>query len=163
MRAKSGKAPRDDPDAAYAAGLRLLARREHSEIELRGKLAQRGFAGSLVASAVERLRTDGYLSEERFAHSLARHRANQGYGELRIRAELARHGLDGPLLEQALLELDADWVERALGQARRHFSSLPDSRSETARVLRYLTQRGFPPAVAHSALARWAECVQEQG
>jgi len=163
MRAKSRKAPRDDPDAAYAAGLRLLARREHSEIELRGKLAQRGFAKPLVASALERLHADGYLSEERFAHSLVRHRADQGYGELRIRAELARHALDGPFLEQALLELDADWVERALYQARRHFPSLPDSGPETARVLRHLTQRGFPPTVARSALARWAKSVQEQG
>ncbi|TVP86769.1 MAG: regulatory protein RecX [Thioalkalivibrio sp.] len=163
MRAKSRKAPRDDPDAAYAAGLRLLARREHSGTELRRKLAQRGFTGPLAVSALERLQADGYLSEERFARSLARHRADQGYGELRIRAELAHHALQGPVVEEALLELDADWVDRALHQARRHFTSPPDRGHEAARVLRHLAQRGFPASVAHSALERWAESVQEQG
>ncbi|MBS0001944.1 MAG: regulatory protein RecX [Thioalkalivibrio sp.] len=163
MRAKSRKASKDDPGAAYAAGLRLLARREHSRAELARKLEQRGFAASLVTSALARLRDDGYLSEERFAHSLARHRVDQGYGELRIRAELAHHALSGEVVEQALLELDADWVERALLQARRHFPAFRAKGPEAARALRHLTQRGFPASVARSALARWAESVQEQG
>ncbi|MFO8152937.1 regulatory protein RecX [Thioalkalivibrio sp.] len=163
MRAKSRKAPRDDPDAAYAAGLRLLARREHSGVELGRKLEQRGFAASVAASALGRLRADGYLSEERFARSLALHRADQGYGELRIRAELAHHALSAALVDQALLELDADWVERAMSQARRHFPAFRENGPETARALRHLTQRGFPASVARSALARWAESVQEQG
>jgi len=163
MRVKSRKAPKDEPDAAFAVALRLLSRREHSTVELRRKLDQRGFAAALVTPALERLQGEGYLSDQRFALSLARHRADQGYGQLRIRAELAQHGVDGSALEQALAELDADWVERALRQARRHFLEPPETPTDTARMLRYLTQRGFPPGVARRALADWEESVQKQG
>jgi len=163
MRPQSRKAPKDEPDAAYAAALRLLARREHSAVELRRKLNQRGFGAALITPALERLQGEGYLSDERFALSLARHRTDQGYGELRIRAELAQHGVEGSALERALAELDADWVERALRQARRHFLEPPETATDTARMLRYLTQRGFPPGVARRVLADWAESVQKQG
>ncbi len=163
MRPQSRKTPKDDPDAAYAAALRLLARREHSALELRRKLDQRGFAAALITPALERLQGEGYLSDERFAASLARHRADQGYGELRIRAELAQHGVDGSAVERALAELDADWVERALRQARRHFPEPPETGADIARILRHLTQRGFPPGVSRKALADWEESVQKQG
>jgi regulatory protein len=163
MRPQSRKSPGDDPDAAYAAALRLLARREHSSVELRRKLEQRGFAAPLVTSAINRLQGDGYLSEERFAQALARHRADQGYGELRIHAELAQHDVESSTVERALVELDADWVERALRQARRHFPAPPGTGIENARVLRHLTQRGFPSGVARKALTEWVESVQEQG
>jgi regulatory protein len=163
MRPPSRKSPRDDPDAACAAALRLLARREHSSLELRRKLEQRGFAAFPVTSALNRLQGDGSLSEKRFAQSLARHRADQGYGELRIRAELAQHDLESSTVEQALVGLDADWVERALRQARRHFPAPPGTGIENARMLRHLTQRGFPSGVARKALMEWVESVQEQG
>jgi len=163
MRAQSRKAQKDDPDAAYAAALRLLARREHSAVELRRKLDQRGFTAALITPALERLRGDGALSDERFAGSLARHRVGQGYGELRIRAELAQHGVEGSAAERALAELDADWVERASRQARRHFPGPPETGTDAARMLRHLTQRGFAPGVARRALADWEESVQKQG
>lgn len=163
MRPQSRKAPKDDPDAAYAAALRLLARREHSTLELRRKLELRGFTAARVTGALDRLQDESYLSDERFAGSLTRHRVDQGYGELRIRAELAQHGLGGSAVDRALAELNLDWVERALRQCRRHFPGPPESDTEIARMLRHLTQRGFPLAVARRALTNWAESVQEQG
>lgn len=156
---RSPKAPKDDPDAAYAAALRLLARREHSPLELRRKLEQRGFPASIVCGAIERVQDDGYLSEQRFARSLARHRAGQGYGELRIRAELAQHAISTAKVEQALADLEVDWVERALRQACRHFAAPPETGADNARILRHLTQRGFPSGVARAALANWAKSV----
>lgn len=163
MRAQSRKAPKDDADAALAAALRLLARREHSTLELRRKLEQRGFAAALIIPALDRLQGEGYLSDDRFASSLARHRANQGYGELRIRAELAQHGVEDSAAMQALAELDVGWVERALRQARRHFPAPPKTPADIGRMLRHLTQRGFPADVARRALADWAGSMQEQG
>lgn len=163
MRPQSRKAPKDDPDAAYAAALRLLARREHSAFELRRKLEQRGFTASRITGAISRLQDESYLCDERFAGALTRHRVDQGYGELRIRAELAQHGLERSAVDRALAELNVDWVGRALLQARRHFPGSPESDADVARILRHLIQRGFPAGVARRALANWAESVQEQG
>lgn len=142
------------------AALRLLARREHSGLELRRKLHQRGFTETSIGPALERLRADGYLSDTRFAGSLARHRATQGYGDLRIRAELAQHGVGHSVVEQVLEELGADWCEQALAQARRHFVEPPATAGARARVLRHLGQRGFASSVARAALADWRKSEQ---
>lgn len=163
MPVPSRPAPRDDPEDAYAAGLRLLARREHGTQELGRKLEQRGFNSAAIEPALERLREDGYLSDARFAAALARHRAAQGYGDLRIRAELAQHGVEQVLTDAALEELGADWAEQALAQARRHFLKPPETVEARARVQRYLTQRGFAPGATRAALAAWAKSVQKRG
>ncbi|MFO8005195.1 regulatory protein RecX [Thioalkalivibrio sp.] len=157
---QSRPAPKDEPAEAYAAALRLLARREHSGVELRRKLHQRGFTEASIGPSLEQLCAAGYLSDARFAGSLVRHRAAQGYGDLRLRAELAQHGIDHAIVEQALEALDADWCERALAQARRHFGEPPATAGARARVLRHLAQRGFASSVARAALAEW--CKSEQ-
>lgn len=163
MRPPNRKAQKDDPDAAYAAAMRLLARREHSAVELRKKLEQREFSAPLIDSAVARLQREGYQSDARFADVLVGHRAGQGYGEMRIRAELAQHRVAAPDVEQALSELGADWTERAAQQARRHFALPPQGPADAARALRHLVQRGFPSDVARRGLERWRESVQEPG
>ena len=157
---QSRSAPKDEPEEAYAAGLRLLARREHSPLELTRKLEQRGFTGGSIEPALARLRDAGYLSDARFAGSLARHRAGQGYGDLRIRAELGQHGIDHAVVDQALEELGVDWRAQALAQARRHFAEAPESSAARARMLRHLTQRGFASSVARAAVAEWSKSVQ---
>jgi regulatory protein len=157
------QAPRDEPEDAYAAGLRLLARREHSTLELTRKLEQRGFTSASIEPALGRLREEGSLSDARFAGALTRHRAAQGYGDLRIRAELAQHGVEPALVDGALEGLGGDWAEPALAQARRHFPEPPETAEAKARVLRYLAQRGFAPGVARAAVAAWMESVQKRG
>ena len=157
---QSRSAPKDEPEEAYAAALRLLARREHSTLELTRKLEQRGFTGASIGPALEGLRVAGYLSDARFAGSLARHRAAQGYGDLRIRAELGQHGLEHAVVDQALKELGVDWCAQALAQARRHFNEAPETSAARARMLRHLTQRGFASSVASAAVAEWSKSVQ---
>lgn len=142
------------------AALRLLARREHSAFELTRKLEQRGFTRATIGPGLERLRVAGYLSDARFAGSLARHRAAQGYGDLRIRAELGQHGMGHAVVDQALEELGVDWRAQALAQARRHFADAPETAAARARMLRHLTQRGFAASVASAALAEWCKSVQ---
>lgn len=152
------KPPKGDPEAAFTAGLRLLARREHSGFELGRKLRQRGFTH--VAEAVDRLRADGLLSDARFAASMVRHRLAQGYGDLRIRFELSQHALSEETVDSALRSLDVDWVVQALAQARRKARRCPENGEERQRLLHFLVQRGFAPGVAVEALAKWRESEQ---
>ncbi|AGA33124.1 Regulatory protein RecX [Thioalkalivibrio nitratireducens DSM 14787] len=163
MRRPKPKPPRDDPDDAHAAGLRLLARREHGVLELARKLRQRGFTAEAADAGVERLVAEGLLSERRFAEALARHRMAQGYGESRIRAELAQHGIEAADIGHAIGELEVDWVARAMDQARRHFGLPPDTSDDRQRVLRHLLQRGFAMATAKAGLARWRENEHSSG
>ena len=73
---------------ALHCGVGLLARREHSEYELRQKLQLREFPNDDIEAAIIRLLNKGYLSDTRFAQSTCRHRANRGYGWCFIANEL---------------------------------------------------------------------------
>ncbi|MEE9446496.1 MAG: regulatory protein RecX, partial [Arenicellales bacterium] len=68
-----------------------LARREHSEFELRQKLARRMDDVDLLEDVIEALYRDDLLSDERFAQMLCRSRFNRGIGPVRLKHELNQH------------------------------------------------------------------------
>ena len=144
--------PGDKPKtSAYDRALGLLARREHSRRELKLKLRQKGYEGEEAGAAVDRLGDQHYQDDERFAHSLIRSRAAQGYGPMRVRAELKSHGLSDARIRALLDEAAVDWDANALAQLRRRFGgkSSPD-REEKARRAQFLLRRGFPAATVRS-------------
>ena len=141
-RAEDGEA--EGYQESYAAALRLLARREHSQLELRHKLLARNFTETAVESVVERLVDSGLLSDQRFAEVYARSRFERGYGPLRIRAELDERGVGAGLAERTLAELSCCWVESAHRQRSKRFGRrLPGDFRERAKQMRFLRQRGF--------------------
>ncbi len=134
----------DDAAAAERLALGLLARREHSRLELCRKLAQRGFASDVVSAVADRLAQDGSLSEQRFAQAYAYSCAERGYGPLYIQAQLAARGVDDDCARSALLELVEQWPERLAGLIRRRFGRLDDDGRGSLAQRRFLYGRGFP-------------------
>ena len=67
--------PSEVSQARYSA-MNLLARREHSYVELERKLKQRGFADSVIEQALQRLQEQGLQSDQRFVESFIRARAS---------------------------------------------------------------------------------------
>jgi regulatory protein len=134
----------DARQQACAAALRLLARREHSELELRHKLLARQFGGDLIERVVGELAGRGLLSDRRFADVYARARFERGFGPLRIRCELQQRGVAAELVGETLAQLSADWLDSATRQRRKRFGADPpeDARART-RQMRFLQQRGF--------------------
>jgi len=129
---------------SYATALRLLARREHSELELRHKLSGRHFTDSIVDTVVMQLVEQGLLSDQRFAEVYVRGRFERGYGPLRIRAELRERGVSGDLMEQMLAELSSSWVESAGRQRSKRFGHrFPGDYRERAKQMCFLQRRGF--------------------
>jgi regulatory protein len=136
---------------AYASGLGLLARREHSSRELKSKLARRGHEKEDIGKAVGRLIDRSYQSDERFAASTARTRVSQGYGPARIRAELKSHGVAEAAIRAAIAAADADWPALATVQLRRRFGrSAAADMAERARRAQFLLRRGFDPATVRA-------------
>jgi regulatory protein len=145
MTAKCSRRPEEDADAgidvgqAYARALKLLARREHSIRELRGKLAARGVASSVLDQVLERLTGEGLLDEQRFVDVFVRARVERGYGPLKVRADLLARGIDGGLSAQQV-----DWAAVARSARTRRFGDgQPKDYRERARQARFLQQRGF--------------------
>ncbi len=137
----------EDPlQAVLAAAVRLLARREHSRLELAAKLARRGHPDGLIGQALDRLEDDGSLSDARFAEVYARGRAERGYGPRRIRQELRQRGVPDAIADAALAALDVDWRARARAVHRKRFGDAASGDWKArARQLRYLQDRGFDP------------------
>ncbi|GAA0720189.1 regulatory protein RecX [Dokdonella soli] len=143
--------PKDDTRSVYDKALGLLARRDHSTRELKTKLAVRGHAAGEASEAIDRLKEQEYQSDDRFAASLARRRAGQGYGPRRIAAELKSHGLADPAIREAIAAVDIDWQAMASAQLRRrHGAAAPADHDERARRADFLLRRGFDPATVRA-------------
>ena len=115
---------RKDLARVYNAGLNLLARREHSCKELEQKLVKR-FAPRLVQQAINDLRSNGLLSDERFAEALIHARSGKGYGPRYIAQELAQKGIAKELSGELLDERDPQWMARATEVALKKLRTTP--------------------------------------
>jgi len=122
--------------------LRLLARREHSRVELARKLQAHGPPGDELEALLDDLSRRKLLSDERYAESRA-HALSRKYGAARIAHELRAKGLDKGLAEQASRTARATELERAREVWRRKFRVAPKTREERAKQMRFLQSRGF--------------------
>lgn len=134
--------------------LRLLARREHSRLELTLKLRQRRFDPERIEQVLDDCEARGWLDDRRFADMYARQRLEQGYGPVRILGELQQRGVHhSPDCLAAMTE--ADWRRRAVALRERRFglSDLGDDWPEKTRQARFLSRRGFSHEQIEQALS----------
>lgn len=133
-----------DPAVIRAKALDLLARREHSRLELRQKLLQRGFPIDLIEPALDRLSEERLLDEGRYAELYACARADKGYGPLRIARELRERGVPEAMVAATLAALEDDWQPKLRELHRKRFKShIPTAAAERMRQTRVLRQHGF--------------------
>jgi regulatory protein len=120
----------------------LLARREHSRLELARKLAARSFDEALIDAVLDELEREGLLSAERFARSFIEARYARGQGPRRIGRELTLRGIESTA---ALLDDERfDWDALAREARRKRFGpARPASLEDRARQTRFLEYRGF--------------------
>ncbi len=125
--------------------LRLLSRREHSQLELLNKLILKGFDRSDSQQLINELAEQGWQSDKRFTESYSRHRIKQGYGPIRIANELQLRGIDTFELDPIVLELADSWIEVLENVYNKKY---PDEKTllekkEWLKRYRFLKQRGF--------------------
>ena len=133
-----------DAGACRRVALGLLARREHSRLELERKLAARGFPPESIGSTLDELEESGALASARFTESFIRARADKGQGPVRIRAELVERGVDREQAAELLRAADIDWIAVASSVRDKRFGARrPRDFKERARQTRFLEYRGF--------------------
>lgn len=124
--------------------LGLLVRREHSRKELGRKLVARGIEPEQAQAAVDRLTSEGWQDDERFAETLVRNRANGGYGPRHILAELGTHGLDSDAVSAAMDRYEGDFLDNARDLVRRRFGEEgPQDLPQRRKAADLLARRGF--------------------
>lgn len=131
-------------DQIYQTAIRLLARREHSALELQRKLQQRDYPLDLIKQQLAKLMQQDLLSEKRFIESYIRARRNKGYGPVRIKMELQQRGIKPEDIELYLNATDADWLRLSEQVRQKRFGKkIPADFAEKARQMRFLQYRGF--------------------
>lgn len=144
--------PTDDgpplQDEIRSRALKLLSNREHSCLELRRKLCQRGYPADAVERVIDALLADELLSEERLVEAYVAERLGNGFGPLRIRAELRGKGVADALIQPHLVLDEQTLLDHAVRVCRKRFGDAAAAdRQEQARRSRFLEYRGFPPGL----------------
>ena len=138
--------------------VRLLARRELTEKELRLKLQHKEFNRSEVDETLEKLREKGYINDERAAQrTIEKLLTDKRHGVRGITEKLRQRGLQvsGEKIRESCSE-EEEWLI-ALELVKKHFSTLDET--VFPRLARFLTNRGFSSGI----LRRLAdECRKHQ-
>ena len=127
------------------SALNMLARREHSQLELKQKLQTRfKDQEDEIDITLVKLIEDNYQSDQRFCESFIRYRQQKGYGEVRIISELKIKGINTDLIHQSFSESELDGFEVALRVKTSKFGRLVSQDfKDKSKQYRYLQYRGF--------------------
>jgi regulatory protein len=146
------------PDPAYSAALAMLARRELSEAQLRGRLARREHPPEAIDAAIARLRASGLLDDRRVARAAARAEAHvRSRGRVRVLQKLHALGIAHEVAVEAANEvfeaLDEDaLLEAALERRLRGRQARIQDAAHFRRLHQQLIRQGFAPAAVARAL-----------
>ena len=127
----------------------LLARREHTRVELAHKLSPHGTSEEIDIVLNELART-GLQSDARFAESYVRSQSAR-LGAARLRQTLRTKGVATELIETGLVDLP-DEMERAREVWTKKFAAAPADAREWAKQARFLQGRGFSSDVIRKLL-----------
>jgi len=134
--------------SAYDDGVRMLARRELSELQVRQRLARKGHDAAAVDEAIARLREERAIDDARVAEAIARTETSlRRRGKLRVRMQIQRAGISNAMAKRAVDEafdgIDDDaLLEASLAKRLRGRETIADDR-EFQRLYRYLIGQGF--------------------
>ena len=144
-------------NAAYIDGLKMLARRELSEAQVRQRLARKGHDAADVDDAVRRLREGRALDDVRTAEAIARTQiALKRRGKLRVKQEIERAGIAAATARLATEDVfaivdDEALLESSMATRLRGRGRIADD-AEFRRLYRYLVSQGFEHDKVVSAL-----------
>ncbi len=140
---------------AYVKAMALLAISDMSERKLREKLIAKGFSSEDISDAIDELRAQGYISDDRLIENLVSYYAKKKYyGRYRIKLELLSK-FDRESVDRAfdtaceLIDFRAVAAELAGKEAQKGI--------EREKLIRKLQRLGHDAASIRSALAEIAE------
>jgi regulatory protein len=130
---------------ALAAAYRLLARRSHSQEELKAKLLKKGFDPTVAGHVLEVVERLGYINDEKtslqWALSLVEKRC---WGRHKVKAYLMHKGIEREVIDRVQQQIwhtfdEADVARAAL---QKHYSRTGRQPSRE-QMVRFLQSRGF--------------------
>jgi regulatory protein len=134
----------------YVAALKMLARRELSEAQLRQRLARREHDTDAIEAAITRLKADRSLDDERAAGAIARSETGlKKRGRYRVTRQIEAAGIAPSIarrvVDETFATIDGDSLLTEALARRLRGKSRVDDEKEFNRLYRYLVAQGFEP------------------
>jgi regulatory protein len=156
----------DTLEIAYQKGMNLLSYRARSEMEIQRKLSEQGFEASVVSATIQRMKNNGFLGDEQFAHDWIENRSTfRPRGKRLLALELRQKGVAEEAIQQALVESEDEDIlayQSAIKQAHRYAGT--DWETFRKRLGAFLMRRGFSYGTIAPVLRRvWDETHPSAG
>ncbi len=84
---------KEEKGAAYSRAIKLISKQDYSEFKIRAKLQALGLDEDQVDLAVDKVKNENFLNDERFQKNLIRKLIHRGYSPSFIRKRLEQDGL----------------------------------------------------------------------
>jgi regulatory protein len=132
---------------AYVDALKMLARRELSEAQIRQRLTRRSHTAESIDSAIERLKSERAIDDVRVAGAIARTETHvRRRGRLRVIRQIESAGISSSIAKrvagEVFQDVDSDaLLAGALEKRLRGHDTIDDQAAR--RLYRYLTAQGF--------------------
>jgi regulatory protein len=145
------------PDKAESYAYRLLNYRPRTELEIRDKLKQRGFAEDIIDCLVLKLKEKSLVDDYNFARMWAKYRMQgNNHGFFKIRQELLEKGIDKNTVEdiEQLLKEDFNEYDTAKQLIMPRLKSMGglDKDKAQRRLYSYLKRRGFSSGTIYKVI-----------
>ena len=138
------KQPQDTKKDIRRSALNSLARRDHSQREIKQKLQSKGYSPEDIDAVIADLVQEKLINDHHFAENYVYWRGKKGYGPQRILRELEVRGIASDVIAEHLKITDNAWFAEARNVWQKRFKGrTPDDFNERAKQMRFLQQRGF--------------------
>ena len=123
------------------------------------KLTRFGIEPAVAEAACDKMERQGFINDERLAHSLAgRWAEGKKWGPRRIYGELTQKGIPAPLAKEATKALEADFYEAVRYHLEKKYGGRDLSdRKEAQKVLNGLIRLGFDYETIRSCMREYEE------
>ena len=150
--------PEERLEHARALAWRALNRRDRTELELRGILAEKRVAPEEANVVLDELLSGGFVDDAAYAQRFAEDRRRlDAWGSERIERRLRALGVAPHLIAAAVGDQDeGDELAAALALLRRRVPTVPATPRERDRALGMLVRKGYGLELAYDALRRYA-------
>ncbi len=141
----------------FNRALNILSRRDHCEKELYNKL-RRADGDAAAQDAVERIKSLGYINDERYAVTLAEELASRkGYGMRAIKAELLRRGIDRETAENTINSITLDESDNIRVLLNGKYARKLTTEKGRKQVFAALLRLGYSYSDIRSAMSEYDE------
>ena len=138
---------------------KYLSIREHSKLELKNKLIEKGFDREEILLSINEFAAKKIQSDSRFTEEFIRSRLKKNKGPNLISSELNCRGITEALINENLTKISYDtWLDSAFAALRKKLKGSSITLEDHDKIYSFLLGRGFEHKMIKYAMS---ECKNE--